>query len=1082
MTTVSFDLASGELEIDGTNAAEYVVIESQNGQTLVTEFDANDTPIQTHNFDQVTTIDVDARGGDDVIVNRTSIPTTARGGDGNDVIVGGAGDDIIESGNSSVETSFDDPSIANESLIAANALNSISTIVAMNLPGDILIGGSGDDELLGDDGTQIMFGGDGQDRLVGGDDADYLLGQGDADELLGGSGNDIAVGGRGPDEIDGGDGNDALYGDNGNGNRVIDELFQSTADAEWHGSNYDGDVDGQFAIHALDESFFAGLDSSAEADVEWLLEQFPEYTAEAMQEYTAEYGINEFLDSLPDLFARTIDVRIEDVIRGGAGNDFMEGGDGNDYLLGEQGSDILIAGDGMDFLQGGDNPEMVADRELPTTPFELLMFVEAQQGADVLVAAQDWEHDYLRGEAGQDIVLAGDWKDNADGGEDDDILGPFVLDYTSVTLFGNTGDDLLIGGPLNDNLGGGLGSDTYYSGEGSDRLNGNPAFSQSEDRFLMEQDIWMDGAEMADISDNAEWVFALVDAQLTDETLTVNGSAIGDAVFTTLDAEGNVVLRQSIYSGFMSAPGEISDETWDGVFYETTFVGVEEIVFHGNEGVDWFLNQTDIPAQIFGGDGRDLLIGGDASDHIEGGLGNDTMYGRDGTDVLLGGAGNDVIHGGDNPFVYLPSTGSTPEEVLEQMERIEGGAGNDSLYGGSGSDLISGLGGRDNLFGGDDTDLMFVDGIFSTGSDPANEDVLYDNTAYGGAGDDWIYGGSGHDELHGDAGNDRLDGLGGNDLLLGGGGSDELHGGAGHDILDTGLADGSETGLDLLFGGDGHDMLTSQHEAAEIHGGNGDDWLKVHASVIATGDEGLDYGYGSGQLQDENELQEAVAALYQDGINPSIVWFENRNGPFQSPGELLIAMTTNLQGNSTSPESDSEESGSPTNDPDPDQTGQDEKSEIRASVSQGALSVRLNDTGQSVRLREGSKGVYLLTMDRKGNVVHKQVFVGVTSIKVTGGRGDDTIHNETSLPSILEGGQGNDELTGGMGFDQLFGGDGDDLLDGGNDSVVDELSGGSGRDTFVLWQPFDEKKSTRDAHDDFFAKQDSFLEMFRGSK
>src|SRR5438552_2162907 len=57
----------------------------------------------------------------------------------------------------------------------------------------------------------------------------------------------------------------------------------------------------------------------------------------------------------------------------------------------------------------------------------------------------------------------------------------------------------------------------------------------------------------------------------------------------------------------------------------------------------------------------------------------------------------------------------------------------------------------------------------------------------------------------------------------------------------------------------------------------------------------------------------------------------------------------------------------------------------------------------------------------------------VRAITVDGAEGDDTIAVSAAVtaPTLLFGGQGNDNLTGGGGADQLFGGLGNDVLNGG---------------------------------------------------
>lgn len=74
-------------------------------------------------------------------------------------------------------------------------------------------------------------------------------------------------------------------------------------------------------------------------------------------------------------------------------------------------------------------------------------------------------------------------------------------------------------------------------------------------------------------------------------------------------------------------------------------------------------------------------------------------------------------------------------------------------------------------------------------------------------------------------------------------------------------------------------------------------------------------------------------------------------------------------------------------------------------------------------------------------------------ISFSGGLGNDSFTNSTSLPSSASGGAGNDTLRGGSGADTFSGGDGDDTLtgNGGNDTLdgdagADTIYGGDGAD------------------------------------
>ena len=84
-------------------------------------------------------------------------------------------------------------------------------------------------------------------------------------------------------------------------------------------------------------------------------------------------------------------------------------------------------------------------------------------------------------------------------------------------------------------------------------------------------------------------------------------------------------------------------------------------------------------ANLFGGDGNDILTGGSGNDMLFGQAGNDTLLGKGGNDLLFGGDGNDTLTGGDGD------------------DQMFGQAGNDRMIWnpGDGSDLIEGGDGID---------------------------------------------------------------------------------------------------------------------------------------------------------------------------------------------------------------------------------------------------------------------------------------------------------------------------------------------------------------------------------------------------
>jgi hypothetical protein len=174
--------------------------------------------------------------------------------------------------------------------------------------------------------------------------------------------------------------------------------------------------------------------------------------------------------------------------------------------------------------------------------------------------------------------------------------------------------------------------------------------------------------------------------------------------------------------------------------------GTDDVVadfFLGNvsgEGGDDRIRLGDSPARarVFGGAGRDVILGGGGGRELFGGPGGDLIvfeapvgevHGEDGNDVLRlghvppsdnlaaadGGSGNDVLVVGRNegPPDPPPFTGS-------RAWWLAGDDGNDVLFGGSGPDVFVGGAGADLLFArdgmpedvgcGDGFDVAFVDG------------------------------------------------------------------------------------------------------------------------------------------------------------------------------------------------------------------------------------------------------------------------------------------------------------------------------------------------------------------------------------
>jgi Ca2+-binding RTX toxin-like protein len=150
--------------------------------------DANQAACPAAGTTEVVVIAGDQR---DVVVSTLAVVgVTLVGGDGNDVLTGGAANDTLEG----------------------------------NQGNDTLTGGAGNDTLTAGEGNDTVFAGAGNDnvegqagidQIFGGGGNDVLEGQGNQDVIFAGPGADIVSGGAGPDTLnarDGVNGNDFVDG------------------------------------------------------------------------------------------------------------------------------------------------------------------------------------------------------------------------------------------------------------------------------------------------------------------------------------------------------------------------------------------------------------------------------------------------------------------------------------------------------------------------------------------------------------------------------------------------------------------------------------------------------------------------------------------------------------------------------------------------------------------------------------------------------------------------------------------------------------------------------------------------------
>ena len=128
--------------------------------------------------------------------------------------------------------------------------------------------------------------------------------------------------------------------------------------------------------------------------------------------------------------------------------------------------------------------------------------------------------------------------------------------------------------------------------------------------------------------------------------------------------------------------------------------------------------------------------------------------------------------------------------------------------------------------------------------------------------------------------------------------------------------------------------------------------------------------------------------------------------------------------------------------------------EPKVKLKDGRLEIegkKAEDDRIALFLKPGDPGTLQVDVDGDGNADESFPRAEITSISVDTGRGDDIVRIDESngvftetIPTTLDGGEGNDTLTGGAGGSTLSGGPGADQLVGG--SGAERLNGGDGND------------------------------------
>jgi Ca2+-binding RTX toxin-like protein len=464
--------------------------------------------------------------------------------------------------------------------------------------------------------------------------------------LDGGAGNDTILGSQGADTILGGDGNDFVLGDNGNDVARMgagDDVFQ------WDPGDGNDTIDGE---GGTDRMMFFGANIAENIDI------FANSGHVLFNRNVANVTMD--LDNVETIEFRAL---------GGADNIVVADLSGTDVTR----IDLDLRGPNG----GGDG---AADT----------VTVNGTQGADVFGAAGDAGGINVFGlQAAVNVFFQEQANDRLtlNAGAGDDVINASSLeaDGIQLTINGGLGNDLMIGSEGGDLFNGGDGNDTALMGAGDDTFVWNPG----DDNDVIEGQAGFDtmlfnGAAVAEsitISANggrvlfnrdvANVVMDLNDVESIDfnarggaDTITVNDLSGTDVTEINIDLSGTpgsgsgdgqadtIIINATSGDDLALVFGDAAGVSVVGLAAQINIIGFEadldRIIINGRAGDDVIeasgLAAGAIQLTANGGDGDDVMVGGD---------GIDTLNGEAGDDVLIGGLGRDILNGGPGSNVVI---------------------------------------------------------------------------------------------------------------------------------------------------------------------------------------------------------------------------------------------------------------------------------------------------------------------------------------------------------------------------------------------------------------------------------------------
>jgi len=478
-----------------------------------------------------------------------------------------------------------------------------------------LLGQGGNDSLRLDESAgalpaALLSGGDGNDSLTGGSGNDRLLGGNGNDQVIGGRGNDTALLGDGDDRFtwNPGDGSDVVEGQAGFDTHVFNganagEAMAITANGGRVLLTRDvgSIVMDQDGVEAIELQALGGADSISVGDL-----------------------------SGTDLQQLTLD------LRGASGG--ADGAADSVALRATAADEVITVTDGGGLVQVSGLPWSVQVRHVDTGLDRL--HIDASAGNDLIDATATQLPLQLSGGDGTDALRAGSGADSVAGGRGNDLA---LLGAGDDRFTWNPGDG-------SDVIEGQGGTDTHaFNGANASETitlvanGGRVLLTRDVGSIVMDQNgverielATLGGSDRVTVSD-------LTDTDLTEVVIDLrgsNGSGDGAVDTVTLQATaGDDVVVVTLQGGDVRVLGLAGSVLLRG--FEP---GIDRLLIDALAGDDVIDGTaSDVPLELFAGDGDDILLGGNGNDQLFGGAGDDVLIGGPGIDLLDGGLGNNVL-------------------------------------------------------------------------------------------------------------------------------------------------------------------------------------------------------------------------------------------------------------------------------------------------------------------------------------------------------------------------------------------------------------------------------------------------------